>query len=33
MAAAKRFTTEQIVAKLREAEKLAGAGFDDPAGV
>lgn len=30
MAAAKRFTTEQIVAKLREAEKLQGQGMTIP---
>ena len=30
MAAAKRFTTEQIVAKLREAEKLQGQGLTIP---
>lgn len=33
MAAAKRYTAEQIVAKLREHEKLQGAGADDPAGL
>ncbi len=31
MAAAKRFTTEQIVAKLREAEKLQAQGMSIPA--
>ena len=31
MAAAKRFTTEQIVAKLREAEKLQAQGLSIPA--
>jgi transposase len=31
MAAAKRFTTEQIVAKLREMEKLQGQGLSIPA--
>lgn len=31
MAAAKRFTTEQIVAKLREAEKLQAQGATVPA--
>jgi putative transposase len=30
MAAAKRYTTEQIVAKLREAEKLQGQGLTIP---
>ena len=30
MAAAKRYTTEQIVAKLREAEKLQGQGLTVP---
>lgn len=30
MATAKRFTTEQIVAKLREAEKLQGQGLTIP---
>ena len=30
MAAAKRFTAEQIVAKLREAEKLQGQGLTIP---
>lgn len=30
MPAAKRFTTEQIVAKLREAEKLQGQGLTIP---
>lgn len=30
MPAAKRFTTEQIVAKLREAEKLQGQGMTIP---
>lgn len=30
MAAAKRYTTEQIVAKLREAEKLQGQGMTIP---
>ena len=29
----KRYSTEQIVAKLREAEKLQGQGVDDPGGV
>lgn len=32
MAAAKRFTTEQIVAKLREMEKLQAQGLSIPAG-
>jgi putative transposase len=31
VAAAKRFTTEQIVAKLREAEKLQAQGMSIPA--
>ena len=31
MAAAKRFATEQIVAKLREAEKLQAQGLSIPA--
>ena len=31
MAAAKRFSTEQIVAKLREAEKLQAQGLSIPA--
>ena len=30
---AKRYSVEQIVAKLREAEKLQAQGSDDPAGV
>jgi len=30
---AKRYSVEQIVAKLREAEKLQGQGVTDPAGV
>jgi hypothetical protein len=30
MAAAKRYTAEQIVAKLREVEKLQGPRVDDP---
>ena len=29
----KKFTVDQIVAKLREAEKLQAQGSDDPAGV
>jgi len=28
---AKRYSAEQIVAELREAEEAAGAGLDDPA--
>src|SRR5471030_2748251 len=33
MAAAKRYTPEQIVVKMREHEKLQGQRVDDPAGV
>ena len=30
---AKRYSVEQIVAKLREAGETSGVGLDDPAGV